>query len=138
MTTTSGYTKKDYIAVRRGAIYCAPFCGGKCTWAEFQLATKRAEALCKKLGSGWEPRVHENLGWHSGVVYAGGYMSVAIHDCNDGTISYSAFLNTDKSPGGRWYGTASTPEKAIKEARTRFNAELSSLQSLQERLKAVP
>lgn len=50
--------------VRLGKYYCAPRCGRGCTWAEFQLATKRAAALCKRLGKGWEPRVWENGGWH--------------------------------------------------------------------------
>lgn len=49
---------------RSGAIYCAPACGGRCTYEAFQRATREANALCKKLGEGWQPTVWENLGWH--------------------------------------------------------------------------
>lgn len=50
--------------VKRGPIYCAPWCGASCTWADFQEATKSAKALAKSLGSGWTPVVSENMGWH--------------------------------------------------------------------------
>jgi len=127
----------SWQAVRRGHIYCAPACGGKCTGAAFQLATDRAEALCKRFVGVWKPRVHENLGWFAGAVYAGGHMNVSIHDYS-GVVSYSAFIDTDKGPGGRWHGNGDTPEKAIEEARAMFGAELSSLHMLQELLKGAP
>lgn len=55
--------------IRSGRFYCSPACGGGkfCTWAEYQEVTKKAAALAAKLserGGRWEPRVHENLGWH--------------------------------------------------------------------------
>lgn len=56
--------RDEWKAVRRGSIYCAPRCGGGCTW-EAHLAAKRAGAiLARVLGKGWKARIWENLGWH--------------------------------------------------------------------------
>jgi hypothetical protein len=51
-------------ARRRGAIYCSPWCGCGCTWAEYAQATEEADALVKRLGDGWSARVWENGGWN--------------------------------------------------------------------------
>lgn len=53
-----------WIPVWNGPIFCAPLCGGKCTRAAYDLATRRANALANRLGKGWRPCVYENLGWH--------------------------------------------------------------------------
>lgn len=53
--------------IRTGKLYCAPWCGGGCTWVAFQEATQAAAKLCRKLGQNWKPRVWENLGWHYGA-----------------------------------------------------------------------
>jgi hypothetical protein len=47
-----------------GGTYCSPACGGGCTLKEYDRACQAAQALCKRLGRGWEPVVYENLGWH--------------------------------------------------------------------------
>ncbi len=134
MATTSGYTKQDFVAVRRGPIYCAPFCGGKCTWAAFQLATQRAEGLCKKLGAGWKPHVHENLGWHASVVGLDGHMRVTINTNGGQMLDYTAYLSPEGSsiPGGRWAESSKTPEAAIRAVRVHHEAALAELQALQE------
>lgn len=54
----------SWIPVRRGPIYCAPACGGRCTWAAYQQALKASRDIARRLGPGWEPNVWENLGWH--------------------------------------------------------------------------
>ncbi len=53
-----------WTPVRRGKIYCSPRCGGDCTLAAFEAATRAAESTAKRMGSGWRVTVYENLGWH--------------------------------------------------------------------------
>jgi hypothetical protein len=49
--------------------YCAPACGRGCTWQEYQHAVASADELVKQMkGSGWEPVVWENIGWHWKIV----------------------------------------------------------------------
>lgn len=50
-----------------GGRYCSPACGRSCTKAEYLVAQRMAAELCADLGDGWEPVVHENLGWHYGA-----------------------------------------------------------------------
>lgn len=47
-----------------GEIFCSPACGNQCTRADFDLATHGAHTLVGQLGSGWQPHVWENCGWH--------------------------------------------------------------------------
>lgn len=65
-------TKDRWTPIRNGLLYCAPACGAGCTYAEYQAAVNKAEALKKKcekeIGGKWEIRVHENLGWHWSVI----------------------------------------------------------------------
>jgi hypothetical protein len=56
--------QSQWNPVRKGAIYCSPACGFGCTWAQHEEAKERAELLAKRLGPGWKPEVHENMGWH--------------------------------------------------------------------------
>lgn len=53
--------------VLNGKIYCSRWCGGNCTKAAFDRATKDSNALAKYLGKHWKPTVWENLGWHWAV-----------------------------------------------------------------------
>lgn len=63
----------SWLAVRKGKVYCSEACGNRCTWAEYQKASKRAKALTKELnkkskafsGELWKGEVWENLGWHN-------------------------------------------------------------------------
>lgn len=64
--------------VRRGALYCAPACGGGCTWAAYGEAHRKGNELARRLGPGWSPNVWENLGWHYSATAAGGL--VAVHE----------------------------------------------------------
>jgi len=118
--------KLSWKAKRNGDIYCAPACGGGCTYAAFKLATKRAELLCKRLGPEWQPDVSENLGWHYAVKSPCGRVRVSEHWPAPGKgdlVSrvgrlvpdhYTAFLNLDGGIGGVWTATADTPEEAIR------------------------
>lgn len=39
----------SWDAVRNGAIYCAPACGGKCTWKAYEEACVEATKLASSL-----------------------------------------------------------------------------------------
>jgi hypothetical protein len=58
----------NWKPVRQGNIYCAPACGGNCTYSAYQQAERRANQLAKKLGVGWTVRIWENLGWYYKVI----------------------------------------------------------------------
>ena len=118
------YTERDYIPVRTGAIYCAPFCGGRCTWAAYQKAKKDANALVKKLGAGWEPYVHENLGWHFAANK--GVMQVVIH--RDGVAT--CYLNTDP----QFIARSKNPKMAVAAAIGALDAHIVSIK---KQLKAL-
>lgn len=98
---------------QRGKIYCAPACGGGCTLEAFNLATKRANILCARLGHGWRPRIWENLGWHYSAVSSCGRWKVHAHHHKSG-VTYSAFLGAADSPGGFWAESGETPEAAMR------------------------
>lgn len=57
--------KIDYTQppVLRGDIYCSPWCGGRCKKSDYDWAVAEADRLAREMGPGWEPVVHENLGW---------------------------------------------------------------------------
>lgn len=98
--------------VRRGSVYCAPACGGRCTYIAYLKASEKARKLAKRLGKGWKPHVWENLGWHYKVIFKTGTLSV--HSDN------SAWLEVE---GRQWIeDEATTPElnviKAIEAARS--------------------
>lgn len=50
--------------VRRGRIYCAPACGSKCLWVDYQRARAAATKLQQRIGDPFRMRVWENMGWH--------------------------------------------------------------------------
>lgn len=66
--------KRDWTPRLSGSIFCSPACGGKCTKSAYDKAQRKAAALCDRLGPGWTPRVHENLGWHYSAI--NGEMSI--------------------------------------------------------------
>ena len=67
-----------WTPVLNGKTFCSPACGFKCTKAAFDAATDGARSLVNQLGSGWEPRVWENLGWHFEATRRGA--TVAVND----------------------------------------------------------
>jgi hypothetical protein len=106
----------SWTAVRNGATYCAPACGGGCTWSAFMKASHAARKLAKRLGRGWKPRVWENLGWHFEVVRG----PLRIHQYQHGTGPryYRSAFCPDGGPGtpSEVYvnETFSTPQAAIR------------------------
>lgn len=109
----------SWDAVRNGAIYCAPACGGRCTWAAYQKAVRGANALAKRLGTSWVTRVWENLGWHYSAIDRSGYWKVSpniYYRTNGKAIrkDYTAFFGlTREVMSGSWYAHGRTPEAAI-------------------------
>lgn len=95
------WTEKDWEPVRVGAVYCSPACGGQCTFAAYQKATKDAARIAAKLGDGWKPRVWENLGWHFKVVRG----KAIVHKSFDGTYQSEC--------DGRFWERGATPQAAV-------------------------
>lgn len=110
---------KSRKPVLRGKIYCAPFCGAKCTKAAFDKATKEAKALAKQLGKGWKPCVWENMGWHWAVVNES--KSMKLYKDLD-YVGYSAWLEPEKhlGIGFQWIRNGKTPEQAVLNVITEF------------------
>lgn len=67
MSATSTWPKGAWKAVRQGATYCAPACGHRCTWKQYQDALARARTAAKTLGPEWIPEASESMGWHSSI-----------------------------------------------------------------------
>lgn len=126
------YTKKDYEPIRRGTIYCAPFCGAKCTWAAFQDATKKAKILARTLGPGWKPQVNENMCWYWGATK--GVMKVYAsnnHGGSKGSVGkYTCYCDTST----QFLGQGRTPKLAVSRAIAAFDAHLLSLSKQRKEL----
>lgn len=98
--------------VRKGAVYCAPFCGRGCTHAEYRRAVRRARILAKRLGEGWQPEVWENLGWHYKAVSPLG--GIKVHPIA-GSSSYVAFYGEPGRAGGSYTVDHADPVEAVRE-----------------------
>jgi hypothetical protein len=61
-----------------------------------------------ELGTGWQPNVWENLGWHCSVTSPCG--RVTVHIDREG---FTAFLGPDSRSGGKWAESADTAREAI-------------------------
>jgi hypothetical protein len=83
----TGNDRYSLPPVRRGRIFCSPWCGHDCTWAAHEQAHRRAAALAGSLGPNWTPRVWENLGWHFCARHA--TQPIEIHASGDGFICYA-------------------------------------------------
>jgi hypothetical protein len=132
--------KDRWTPVARGAIYCAPACGGGCTKAAFQKATREASQVAKRLGEGWAPHLNENLGWYWTVrkgplqVSASskpGYFFCLVSDTNDGTGGLGAWTPVDGTT------TAATPEGAVKLAMKAVDAYANRIRKAAARARAA-
>lgn len=118
----------SWTAVRKGKIYCAPACGGNCTWAAFQKATRKAADLCKILGPEWLPRIYENMGWHFEALHKSGIMSVS-HAHLEGRIWICCMSASRMSPGARWTSTALDPRHAVEFCKRNAQHELNQIKA---------
>jgi hypothetical protein len=115
--------------VRRGPFYCSPWCGAKCTIVAYDSACFKGKALAEQLGPNWKPRIWENMGWFYAAVDSTGCWKIHVSE-HKGTISYTAFLGTPDSPGGKWAEHGATPQEAIEKAKRAARKELRALQAM--------
>jgi hypothetical protein len=110
----------SWKAVRRGDVYCAPACGGGCTWAKYQEARRLATNLARRLGRGWKPALSENLGWHyhAELALAGG--RAAVHYYKE-SRHYTVYLEKEDGQRRQWtaqgMSATGTVRKVVLEAR---------------------
>ena len=90
-------TKKNG-PVRRGKTYCSAWCGGGCTWLEYQAAKRRAERLAKRLGPTWQPGVWENLGWYASASLGFDGSRVNVDARGNYTFHFGSFYETGRDP----------------------------------------
>lgn len=127
--TTTPRTKPDrWKAIRRGDHYCAPACGGGCTWTQYQHARLMGSVLATRLSetSGlktWKAHVWENLGWHWSAVSSCGRIKVHQHS----GASFTAFLGKPGSPGGQWAVHGSTPRQSVSRVVAQAQSQLSEI-----------
>lgn len=95
--------------VLQGTVYCSPACGRGCTRKQYDTAVADAAALVKQLGTGWTPRVWENLGWHYEAVASEGRLTVSQYVPGH----YSAHLHYEPDEGIKWSAEGTTPEGAV-------------------------
>ena len=103
---------KNWTPIRRGKLYCSPRCGCRCTYAQFQQATKSAKALAKKLGPQWQINVWENCGWHW-QVFCG-----VVEILPDKPSGFSCWIQTTP----QFIDCGRTPEFAFKNALKKMQA----------------
>ncbi len=102
--------ERDWTAVRRGEIYCAPACGFNCTYAAYRAAIQKGKALAKRCGQGYTYHVWENMGWYYNAVSPCGRLKV--HEHKD-VKQYLAFLGEPDFPGGSYTAWGETPKESI-------------------------
>lgn len=116
------YSGDAWIPIRNGIYYCSKACGGRCKIVDFDRAGILARKLVDLLGEGWEPHVHENLGWH----YA------AIHTASGLRLSEFRHPRPLESPVCSWNVTTGTmitgnsqksPQDAVASVVAQFQAE---------------
>ena len=119
--------------VLKGEIYCSSACGGRCTKAAHDNCVKKAKALAKRMGKGWKPRVHENLGWFYGVikgtpqgVFGNGFLEITPPYRPDDT--YTAWVQS--SP--QFIAHHKDPKIALSLAVKMFDEHLKSLNRLRK------
>lgn len=97
---------------RRGKFYGSDFCckARFCTWAAFQEATRKANALAKRMGTGWTPHVHENVGWYWEVISP----NKTVRLLNQDGTKYWAILGPPGKPFIEYEAFSKIPEEAVR------------------------
>jgi hypothetical protein len=107
-------TKLSWKPIRRGAIYCAPACGGGCTKAAHDQAKQTGRIIAMMLGVGWKVSMNENLGWHWTVVSPCGRIRVSGGYKENFPKRFHAMLCQPGDCAGRYTGEGRTPRAAVK------------------------
>lgn len=118
--------------ILRGALYCSPKCGCRCTKADYDRCWRKANALAKKMGRGWEADVWENCGWCYAVRFVDldGAMPPCIHE-QDGI--YTAYLYAHISS----YASSRSPKKAWQKALDIMDGNIALLQKQRRKIARV-
>lgn len=129
-----------------GQFYCSPSCGGGkyCRKEWHDKAVADADALCTRMGDGWEPDVWENLGWHYKITKG----KVSIHANRRGSggdaYSYSAWIEPGVVLRGITFqviADGQTPEdalgNAVQDARTAMSRLTETLDFLNDVVEAA-
>lgn len=85
---------------RNGEMYCAPACGGKCTYVAYLKAESEGRRVKLMLDNphGWKVMVHENLGWHVHLQKRG----LSLHWDDHAMRTYSLLWNETPYRGGHF------------------------------------
>ena len=81
-------------------------------------ATDAAEKLAKKMGSGWKPRVWENMGWHYDV--SNGVVRLSPFICRGELVTYTVYFNTVQQV----VASSKKPKKAMRKAIKKVKANI--------------
>ncbi len=108
--------ERDEAPVRKGDVFCSPWCGRGCKHAAYERARKDGLVLARRMGEGWSATVWENLGWFY-LVQKG---VAEIYPNSHGGIvnSYTCFIQTKP----QFLALAGRPEDALAEALDAANA----------------
>jgi hypothetical protein len=128
-----GIKKRDWKPVLKDGVYCSPACGGGkgiCDKSKYDLAVKKANALAKRMGPGWKPRVWENLGWFY-EVEKGKHLRISPPHWKNGV--YTAWVET--SPiSYQFIEHHKDPKKALAQAFEKFDEYISYLQAQRKKI----
>lgn len=109
---------------RNGPYYCAPACGGRCTWESYKARVKAARGWAKGLGPGWKGEARENLHWY-GVAWLD----------HEGVRIEISLAYTDRtffcSVNGGIQGEGPTPTLALIAAQKKFHEKGEGLRFLE-------
>lgn len=109
MSKKKDETEPRWTPIRRGATYCSPACGCKCTYAAYLLARRRALRLARRLGPGFVAHVWENAGWHYEALIDGAPVRIEVHGSHypSGKPSFMAFVHN------RFVSESDNPDEAL-------------------------
>jgi len=116
-------------SLKKSRRMCASWCGRGCTKAEHDRALRLATACARKLGKGWRPRVHENLGWYGYTVSSCGRITVRVSSPRRNVQRFLAQLGD-----GRWSSSGLNPGAAVDAVVSQARSEVSRLRELVENL----
>ncbi len=121
--------------VLKGAIYCSPWCGFKCTKAAYDDAKRSAGELRDYLGSKrWKPRVWENMGWHYEVT--NGFLAVMPSGMDyRAEITIGNVLHDGVNGVPQFFAKHRDARRAVADAMSRFDAWIEQVIQARNKIK---
>lgn len=124
-----------------GGTYCSPSCGGMCKREWFDNATAIANRICKDLGEGWKPCVHENLGWFASATNGCSKISASYNAARGGELTFTARIEPNITIGSSRLQIITrphlTPKRAMFEAKKEAEEVLKKLSAAIEEIKGA-